>query len=99
MACGDHSIVNADEGNAEENERDDTDAESQDEGDMGYGARPGGGFTSAVSIECHANIDLNLSTLGYLNGYCIAQPVGSPEEAVGSRDGPIPRGTGPSSST
>jgi hypothetical protein len=57
MACSDHSIVNADEGNAEENERDDTDAESQDEGDMGYGARPGGGFTSAVSIECHANIN------------------------------------------
>jgi hypothetical protein len=28
----------------------DQDVESQDEGDQGYGARPGGGFTSVVSI-------------------------------------------------
>jgi hypothetical protein len=99
MACSDHSTVNADEGNANEDESDEANVESQDEGDMGYGARPGGGFTSVVSIQSHTDIELNLSTLGYLKGYCIAQPVSSPEEAVGSRDRPIPRGKRPTSST
>lgn len=43
MICSDHST-------ADEDEIEDPDMESQDEGDMGYGARPGGGFTSVVSI-------------------------------------------------
>ena len=48
--CGDHDIVNADK-----DESDDWNMESQDEGDMGHGARPGGGFTSVVSIHPHTD--------------------------------------------
>jgi hypothetical protein len=49
MACSDHSTVKADERNVDEDESDDADAKRQGEGDTGYGARPGGGFTSVVS--------------------------------------------------
>lgn len=49
MACSDHGTVKVDEGNADEDECDDADAKSRGEGDTGYGARPGSGFTSVVS--------------------------------------------------
>lgn len=49
MACSDHGAVKADEGNADEDESDDTDAKSPGEGNTGYEARPGGGFASVVS--------------------------------------------------
>jgi hypothetical protein len=42
--CSDHSTGNAGEDN-------ESDVESQDEGDLGHGARPGGGFISVVSIH------------------------------------------------
>jgi hypothetical protein len=58
------------------------DVKSQDEGDMGFGARPGGGFTSMVSVHPHADIELKY-VVDNLKGYRTAQPVGSPEEAVG----------------
>jgi hypothetical protein len=73
-----HSTVNANE-----DESEDPDVESQDEGDMGCGVRPGGGFTSAVSIRPHADIELNY-VVDNFKGYCTVQPVDSPEEAVGS---------------
>jgi hypothetical protein len=57
--------------------------ESQDEGDLGYGARPGGGFTSVVSIQPHTDDELRY-ILDKLKGYRTAQPVGSPEETVSS---------------
>jgi hypothetical protein len=44
--CGDHTIVVVDEEDIDE-----LDVESQDDEDVGYGARPGGGFTSVVSIQ------------------------------------------------
>lgn len=77
---------------ANEDENEDPDVESQDEGDMGYGVCLGGGFTSVVSVHPHADIVLKY-VVDNLKGYCTAQPVGSPEEAVGSWDRPIPRGT------
>ena len=48
MICSDHSSVNSDS-----SESDTVDLESQDDGDMGHGARPGGGFTSVVRIQPH----------------------------------------------
>jgi hypothetical protein len=76
ITCSDHSTVNADEG-----ESNDSDMESQDEGDLGYGARPGGGFTSVVSIQPHTDNKLKY-ILDKLKGYCTAQPVSGPEETV-----------------
>ena len=68
---------------ANEDECEDSEIESQDEGDMGCGVHPGGGFTSAVSIQPHADIELKY-VIDNFKGYCTAQPVSSPEEAVGS---------------
>ena len=48
MTCTDCSTANT---NEEENDSDVRDVESQDEDDMGYGTRTGGGFTSVVSIQ------------------------------------------------
>lgn len=36
--------------NANKDEIEDPDIKSQDEGDMGYRARPGGGFTFVVNV-------------------------------------------------
>jgi hypothetical protein len=47
MTYTNHSTVNDNEDEDDEPER--PDVESQDEEDMGYGTRPGGGFTSVVS--------------------------------------------------
>ena len=68
--------------NANEDENEDPDVESQDEGDMGA-VRPGGGFTSVVSIQPRIDIVLKYA-VDNLKGYCTTQPVGSPKEAVGS---------------
>jgi len=54
------------------------DVESQDEGDMGFGTYPGGGFTSMVSIHPYTDIELKY-VVDNLKGYCTAQPVSSPE--------------------
>ena len=69
--------------NVNEDENEDPDVESQDEGDMGYGVCPGGGFTSVVSIQPRIDIVLKY-VVDNLKGYCAAQPVGNPKEAVGS---------------
>jgi hypothetical protein len=50
MVCTDHST-------ASEDESDNPEVESQDEEDMGYGARAGGGFTSMVSIQSLENLN------------------------------------------
>jgi len=52
---------------------------------MGHGVRPGGGFTSVVSIKPDLDNDLKY-VVDHLKGYCTAQPVGSPEEAVSPRN-------------
>lgn len=52
MTLSDHGTVNADEDN-------NLGVESQDEVDLGYGARPGGGFTSVVSIYTQPDNELN----------------------------------------
>jgi hypothetical protein len=78
VTSSDHNTVNADE-----DESDKSDVESQDEGDMGHGARPGGGFTSVVSIYPHTDKKLKY-TLDKLEGYCTAQPARSPKETVSS---------------
>ncbi len=77
ISCIDHITANANE-----DESDDPDMESQDEEDLGYGARTGGGFTSAVSVQPHTDIELKKYIADILKGYCTAQPA-SPEEAVG----------------
>jgi len=69
--------------NTDEDESNDSDMESQDEGDMGYGACSGGGFTSVVSIQPHVNNKLK-NILDKFKGYCTTQPVGGPEEMVSS---------------
>jgi hypothetical protein len=76
--CFNQSTVNEDESG-------DSDVESQDEDDIGFGARPGGGFTSVVRIQNVADIALN-PFLDNLKGFCTATPVGSPEEAAGYRE-------------
>ena len=53
MTLSDHSTV-------DEDENLDLETESQDEEDMGHGARAGGGFTSAVSsLESSLKSTLN----------------------------------------
>jgi hypothetical protein len=79
-ACFNQSTVNINE-----DESGDSDVESQDEDDIGFGARTGGGFTSVVRIQNVADIALN-PFLDNLKGFCTATPVGSPEEAVGYRE-------------
>ncbi len=69
--------------NTNEGESNDSDMESQDEGDMEYGARSGGGFTSVVSIQPHVDNKLK-NILDKFKGYCTAQLVGGPEETVSS---------------
>jgi hypothetical protein len=45
-------LTHTDHGTVEDHDKDDdSSTESQDEEDMGYGARLGGGFTSAVSVR------------------------------------------------
>jgi hypothetical protein len=78
VTCCDHSTANADADGS-----DDSDMESQDDEDLGHGARPGGGFTSAVSIQPYTDDELKY-ILDQLDGYRIAQPVGSPEETANS---------------
>jgi hypothetical protein len=56
--------------------------ESQDEDDLGYGARPGGGFTSVVSIQSRDDIELNYIVDNF-KGNCTAQPFSGSEEAFG----------------
>jgi hypothetical protein len=77
LMYADHSIVNP------EDNDDDSDVESQDEEDMGYGARLGGGFTSVVRVQFLENTNIELC-VDNLKGYCTSRPIGSPEEAVSS---------------
>jgi len=49
MTCGDYSTLSTVDSN--EDDIDELEVESQDEEDIGYGSRPGGGFTSAVSTQ------------------------------------------------
>jgi hypothetical protein len=77
LTCSDSSTVDADD-----NGSDSQDVESQDEGDLGYGARPGGGFTSVVSVQSQGDIKLNY-IVDNLKGNCTAQPFSGLEEAVG----------------
>jgi hypothetical protein len=67
--------------NADEDSSDEEDMESQDEEDMGYGSRPGGGFTSAVSIHLHVNSELKYF-VDNLKGCHTTQLASSLEEAV-----------------
>lgn len=76
MTCGDHET-----GNSNEDECADPDVESQEEDDLGYGARTGGGFTSVVSTWPHTDIEL-MCIVDNFNGHCTPQPVGSQEEAT-----------------
>ena len=78
MICADNSIVN------DEDENDHPEVESQDEDDMGHGARPGGGFTSVVSTQ-HGSLSRTLTYIeDSLKGNHTAWPISTPEEAVGS---------------
>lgn len=66
VTCSDYRTGNADEGGSEN-----PDVESQDEGDLGYGARPGGGFTSASAVSTYSNAESELNCiLDKLKGYC-----------------------------
>ena len=49
MTCGDYSIQSTVDSN--EDDVDELEVESQDKEDIGYGSRPGGGFTSTVSTQ------------------------------------------------
>lgn len=69
--------------NTNENEADNRDLESQDEDDMGHGARAGGGFTSAVSFQLRVDIELKY-VVDNFKGHCITWSISSSEEAVSS---------------
>ena len=71
MTSSDHGTVNADENN-------NLGVESQDEVDLGHGARHGGGFTSAVSIHTQPDNEL-IYNLDNIERFCTARPVGTPE--------------------
>jgi len=58
LTCLWHAVITHSTVIANEDECEDLDIESQDEEDMGCGVRPSGGFTSAVSIQPHADIEL-----------------------------------------
>lgn len=79
LTCSDYSTVAVD---ANEDGSNNGDVESQDEGDLGHGSRPGGGFTSVVSTQSHGDIELNYS-VDNLEGNCTAEPFSGSEEAVG----------------
>lgn len=79
MTCANHRTANGDEDQGDAP----ADPESQDEDDMGYGTRPGGGFTSMVNVQPHSDIELKY-VVDNIKGCCFAWPVNSPEEAVDS---------------
>ena len=65
--------------NANESKSNSSGMESQDEEDMGHGARSGGSFTSSVSIHPHADNEL-MFIQDKLKGCGTTHRVGSSEE-------------------
>jgi hypothetical protein len=68
---------------ASDDEDRNNDPESQDEEDMGLGARPGGGFTSMVSFQPLENATELQNVVDILKGYCTVRPISISEEEVG----------------